>query len=53
MVRGLVPLPSRYAVIRTDPITMLENMGLDDPITLAEAGNIPRKKFLVYLEWVG
>ncbi|RPD57914.1 hypothetical protein L226DRAFT_470105 [Lentinus tigrinus ALCF2SS1-7] len=51
MFRGLVPLPSHYAVIRTDPEAMLKDLGLDDPETLAEAKDMSRKKYLVFLEW--
>ncbi|RPD57867.1 hypothetical protein L226DRAFT_472486, partial [Lentinus tigrinus ALCF2SS1-7] len=51
MVRPLIPQPGYYAVIRIDPEAMVTDLGLDDPETIQESRNMPRKKYLVYLEW--
>ncbi|RPD57871.1 hypothetical protein L227DRAFT_551348, partial [Lentinus tigrinus ALCF2SS1-6] len=53
MTRLILPAPSHYAVIRTDPEAMVRDLGFDDPATLKEAQGMLRKKYLVYLEWVG
>ncbi len=49
---GVAPGPNYYAVIRLDPISMVMDLGLDDPITLAEAKQMVTKRYLVYLHWV-
>ncbi|RDX48701.1 hypothetical protein OH76DRAFT_1351949 [Lentinus brumalis] len=48
---GVAPGPNYYAVIRMDPISMVMDLGLDDPITLAEAKQMVTKRYLVYLHW--
>ena len=48
----IVPPPCVYAVIRMDPTSMVQNLGLDDLETLGEAGKMNPKKYLVYVEWV-
>ncbi len=53
MGRLLIPQPSHYAVIRLDPEAMVEDLGLQDTKTLLEVRNMSRKKYLVFLEWVG
>ncbi|RPD57886.1 hypothetical protein L226DRAFT_563584 [Lentinus tigrinus ALCF2SS1-7] len=51
MPRPLIPQPGYYAVIRIDPEAMVADLGLDDPETIQESRDMPRKKYLVYLEW--
>ncbi|RDX48679.1 hypothetical protein OH76DRAFT_1483764 [Lentinus brumalis] len=53
MARLTFPPPFTYAVIRMDPVTMVKDLGLDDPATLAEVEGMSPKKYLVYIEWPG
>ncbi len=52
MVRRLIPSPLHYLAIQTNPTAMLEDLGLDDPATMAEARAIRTKTYLVHLVWV-
>ncbi|TFK84690.1 hypothetical protein K466DRAFT_496077, partial [Polyporus arcularius HHB13444] len=45
------PPPFTYAVVRLDPVTMVKDLGLDDPATLAEVKGMSPRKYLVYIEW--
>ncbi|KAI0697407.1 hypothetical protein C8T65DRAFT_813771 [Cerioporus squamosus] len=47
----MVPLPCHYAAIRLNPTVMVEDLGLDDPITLAEAKRLKPKTYLAFLLW--
>ncbi|KAI0800131.1 hypothetical protein C8Q74DRAFT_1190978 [Fomes fomentarius] len=52
MVRRIIPSSHHYAVIRMDPVAMVEGLGLDDDLeTLAEARAMQPRKYLVYLSW--
>lgn len=52
MVRRIIPSPFHYAVARLKPVKMLQDLGLNDDITLAEARQMDTKKYLIYLYWV-
>ncbi len=53
MVRKLIiPSPSHYAAIRLNPAAMVEDLGLNDEATLAEAKRLETKTYLAYLVWV-
>ncbi|TFK91978.1 hypothetical protein K466DRAFT_481556 [Polyporus arcularius HHB13444] len=52
MVRKLIiPSPSHYAAIRLNPVAMVEDLGLEDEATLAEARRLETKTYLAYLVW--
>lgn len=52
MVRRFVPSPLHYMAIRLNPTAMVDDLGLDDPETVAEAKALQTKTYLVYLVWV-
>ncbi|KAI0800136.1 hypothetical protein C8Q74DRAFT_1344479 [Fomes fomentarius] len=51
MVRRIIPSPFHYAVAQLKPVKMLQDLGLNDEITLAEAQQMDTKKYLIYLYW--
>ncbi|TFK91974.1 hypothetical protein K466DRAFT_659614 [Polyporus arcularius HHB13444] len=53
MVRRLIPSPLHYLAIQMNPTAMLEDLGLDDSATMAEARAIRTKTYLVHLVWPG
>ena len=48
----LFPSGLAYGVIKMDPSSMVKDLGLDDPDTLAAVAAMTPKKYLVYLEHV-
>ena len=48
----MAPSPRYYAVIRMDPVAMVQGLELDDPQMLEEARKMEPKKYLVYLDRV-
>ncbi len=48
----LFPTPWFYAAIRMDPLTMVMDLGLEDPETLAAVEELHSKKYLVYVDFV-
>ncbi|KAI0350613.1 hypothetical protein OH77DRAFT_1412657, partial [Trametes cingulata] len=47
-MKRFCPSPFQYAVIRMDPVAMVEHF--NDPIATSEARALDTKKYLVYLE---
>ncbi|KAM5537959.1 hypothetical protein V8D89_008435 [Ganoderma adspersum] len=46
----LFPPGLAYGVIKMDPSSMVKDLGLDDPVTLAAVAEMTPKKYLVYME---
>ena len=46
------PGPGHYAVIQFKPVSMVQDLGIDDAATMAEALKIRPRKYLVYLNCV-
>ena len=52
MVRVKAPGLGHYAVIQFKPVNMVQDLGIDDAATMAEASRIRPRKYLVYLDCV-
>ena len=52
MVLMKAPGPGHYAVIQFKPVSMVQDLGIDDAATMAEALKIHPRKYLVYLNCV-
>ena len=52
MVLMKAPGPGHYAVIQFKPVSMVQDLGIDDAATMAEALKIHPRKYLVYLDCV-